>query len=349
MEVYLEPITASQAHHSFSDFAQALGTADVTTTTVKGGFAYATIGGVGAFLEAVGGSPGWDDVTKQFLIGIHHAITEPAALQSLRALDNSAVKVFVPTRRLTARAFERSPVFHPKVIGIVEAGELRFLQAGSANLTRAAIGLTPRNHEFSMAARHDTSDVDPDGVFDDWWDSLWAEARPVTSRLIRQYARLRRGVFDDNPILGASTDVPATIAEADHLFSAVGAGSGPPGARHQIEFPESLVRFFGVPQKTRRDLTLSCGGDEWSGRPLSYKQTTYGVDFWRLGMPTQTSGGPPVAQRAILFSRTPDPDVFEFEVTDVGSPHQLSWADAASLRGHLGATGGAVGRQYGFY
>ena len=69
MEVYLEPITASQAHHSFSDFAQALGTADVTTTTVKGGFAYATIGGVGAFLEAVGGSPGWDDVTKQFLIG----------------------------------------------------------------------------------------------------------------------------------------------------------------------------------------------------------------------------------------------------------------------------------------
>ena len=142
MEVYLEPITASQAHHSFSDFAQALGTADVTTTTVKGGFAYATIGGVGAFLEAVGGSPGWDDVTKQFLIGIHHAITEPAALQSLRALDNSAVKVFVPTRSLTARAFERSlsPVASSRRANCAR-------KLGQPN--ESCYGLTPRNHEFS--------------------------------------------------------------------------------------------------------------------------------------------------------------------------------------------------------
>ena len=66
-------------------------------------------------------------------------------------------------------------------------------------------------------------------------------------------------------------------------------------------------------------------------------------------MPTQNSGGEPIAERAIRFSRTDDPNAFEFEITDRQSRTFTGWENAANTHGHLGATHGQRSQRYGFY
>jgi hypothetical protein len=68
-----------------------------------------------------------------------------------------------------------------------------------------------------------------------------------------------------------------------------------------------------------------------------------------LGMPTQATGGEPVAHRAIQFRRTDQAAAFHFEVADVGSAAYNGWVRQSNLRGHLGATHGSGSRRYGFY
>ena len=66
-------------------------------------------------------------------------------------------------------------------------------------------------------------------------------------------------------------------------------------------------------------------------------------------MPTQHTGGDPIAGRAIRFRRTAEGGTFEFEVVDVESEDFAKWVRLANIRGHLGATRGKGGRRYGFY
>jgi hypothetical protein len=351
MEVRIGAVLAGQGHNLLDPLAEAISSVPAADGVVRAGFAYATLGGVQRLLSCAGTSPNWEKVSKEMLIGVHHAITEPAALEALRVVPGAEVRVYLPGGKLKRTAFDARPLFHPKTLAVSGGGKgLRLLHAGSSNLTASAMGERPRNHELSVGvlAKSGVS-LDPDGVFQKWWAALWDESRLVDRVLIRRYAKLRRDVLEKNPILLAAAEVPASIAEARYFFAEVGAGSGPPDSRHQIEFPESLVEFFGAAMRGRRDLTLRSGGVSWDKRPLSYKTTTYNVEIWRLGMPTQTAGGPPIAERAIRFERTDDSEVFEFAVVDVDDDEFRRWEGAANLDGHLGATHGQRSRKYGFY
>jgi hypothetical protein len=352
MKLYIAPVRPNTPHHLFSAFTETLETIRVSNTLVRAGFAYATLGGVQRFLSDGESVSQWGQIKKSFLIGLHHAITEPSALETLRSIPNTQVRVFIPGGRLRLEAFYARTVFHPKILAVssVDGDNIRLLQAGSANLTASAIGHQPQNYEFSIAIQAETpGSLDRERLFDGWWSHLWRQSRPVDRDLIQRYAALRKRVLDHNPILRFATEAPPSIREAEHFFAEVGAGSGPPGWRHQIEFPESLVRFFGAVQRRRRDVTLKRREITWSGRPLSYKRTTFGVEIWRLGMPTQHTGGDPIAGRAIQFTRTPEDGAFEFVVVDVDAPEFREWVRLANLSGHLGATIGQGSRQYGFY
>jgi len=349
MKVHISPITAGDPHDIFELLVQAVEEA-AEDSCLKVAVAYVTLGGVERLAGQLDAVPNWAELRKRILVGIHHAITEPSAIEALRGLPQAEVRAFVPGGRLTMRAFETRPVFHPKTIAISHARGLCFLQAGSANMTAAAIGERPGNYEFSLSLLAEGNQpLDRAGAFEDWFARAWDQSRRADRRFIRDYARLRRQVQDANPILRVTSEVPASIAEAKYFFAEVGAGSGPPGRRHQIEFPESLARFFGRPSRDRRQFTLRRGHEVWEGRPLSHKRTTYGVDIWRLGMPTQTTGGPPIAERAIRFERTVDPGTFEFDVVDTGDDEFSAWIQTANLNGHLGATHGLRSRRYGFY
>jgi hypothetical protein len=352
MRLQLAPVTANSPNQLFASLTGALGRIAGRDGLVRAGFAYATLGGVQRFLSQVEEVSQWNSLPKEFLIGLHQAITEPSALELLRTAPNTLVRVFIPGKKLTLSAFSSSPVFHPKIVALCAADgrNVRLIQAGSTNLTSAAIGLVPHNFEFSVAVHADTpASIDPMRLFESWWSPLWTQSRVVDRGLILQYAALREQVMEKNPLLRCVVEVPASIETATYFFIGVGAGSGPPGFRHQVEFPESLVRFFGRVQRVRRPLTLYRGSEIWADRPLSYKRTTFGVEIWRLGMPTQATGGDPIANRAILFTRRPVRDAFDFEVVDLNTVSFRSWARKANISGHLGTTAGLRGRQYGFY
>ena len=334
----------------FGELTTLLEDANSETTEVWAAFAYATTAGVRSFLNAIGNANSWPTVRKRFIVGVHNAITEPAALRELREIQRIEVRAFVPGGRLTESAFGRKPLFHPKMIAIWDSGNLVAIHAGSPNLTLAAIGHSPSNYEMAVSVvAMDDASIGSGASFDEWWDEVWQESRKVDAGFIRSYARARKGVIDANPILRKEIEVPQSVAEASHMFLEVGAASGPPDRRHQVEFPESLARFFGEVIRERRDLSLSSMGDVWDNRPLSYKKTKAGVDIWRLGMPTQTTGGLPIAEKAIRFSRTSTPGKFDFEVVEVDGEEFGRWEDAANRAGHIGATHGRRTRRFGFY
>ena len=352
MKTHIAPTTAGHSHELFLSFDQALKKARPDNSLLLGGFAYATLGGVEEFVSHAETSASWVPVRKKFVIGIHHGITEPSALRMLGELQRSEVRLFIPGHRLTSQALVATPVFHPKMLALTNAntGKLRFLQAGSANLTHSAMSDAPRNHEFSIALRAEgQNSLDSASMFRSWWSRLWDQSRVADRRLIDRYAKVRLEMLEENPILRRTVGPPSSIGEAEYFFIEVGAASGPPGYRHQVEFPESLSAFFGDPVRHNRKLILSSKGDQWPSRPLSYKVTTYGVEIWRLGMPTQNSGGEPIAGRAIRFRRTTSPDVFEFAITDMLSRDFAEWESVANSTGHIGATHGQRPRLYGYY
>lgn len=350
MLLQIEAIVPQKTHGYFNGFRQVLADAGTDNVVVKAAYAYATLGGVQSFLDSVSTVAQWSQVPKQFIVGVHHAITEPAALEQLMGIAKADVKIFIPNKRISRKSFIANPTFHPKVLGVtsLKGDRLHYLIGGSANLTGFAIGAVPRNYELGIAVSAKQHHLDPKRIFAKWWKPLWDYARPLNSNLLSSYASLREQEFNANPILQMQTEVPSTIANAKFFFIEVGAGSGPVGARHQVEFSEPLVRFFGPPKRHRLDLTLISNGSTWRGRPLSYKKTTFDVEIWRLGMPTQTSGGVPVAERAIGFWRTNSKLRFEFEVVDIGSKQFKQWLSNANAQGHLGATHSERHRRYGF-
>jgi len=350
MSIRVLPVWPEQQHALFDDVIAVLDDVSPDRGELRVAFAYATTAGVRSFLDVVSSAKNWQAFRKQVVVGIHNAITEPAALADLRSMQSVQLRAFVPGRRLTELAFSRKPLFHPKVIAIRDEGELAAVFAGSPNLTAAAVGVSPSNYELALSATATSGmPIAAADTFSEWWADVWQGSRRVNTGFIHSYAKARKGILDANPILRKEVEVPHSIAEASHMFVEVGAGSGPPESRHQVEFPESLARFFGELRKERRDLTLSAEAETWGQRPLSHKTTTYDVDIWRLGMPTQTKGGPPIAERAIRFSRTSTDDRFDFEVVEVDSKEFRNWETSANLSGHIGATQGSRTRRFGFY
>lgn len=352
MTYHLCPVLPARPNEYLTYLRQAVSTLSPETGVMRATFAYATVGGVQEFRRSVSEEAPWESIQKEFVIGLHHAITEPAALSELARLPHSTVKVFIPKNRLSIDTFSDSPTFHPKMIALCSGRPklLRFIQAGSANQTSAALSSPPGNVEFGVAlASTATVELDGNQQFGEWWRTLWTRSRPIDSRFISRYAALRANVLDKNPLLRHAVDPPRDLSNEQHFFIEVGAGSGPPTTRHQVEFPEGLARFFGPVQRRQRLIRLTDGNHVWTNRPLSFKTTTYGVEIWRLGMPTQASGGEPISERAIRFEKTHDPDTFAFAIADVPSQEFDEWALQANTTGHVGATRGLRSRIYGFY
>lgn len=349
MRIQINPILASTQHDCYGRLTETLSQVP-RSSVLRGGFAFVSWGGAQTLIDRLHATPGWVKREKHFLVGLFQGITEPAALDLLRTVPNTTLKVFLPRKRLDEQSLFTKPMFHPKVLAITSrAGKkLSFIQVSSANLTVSAIGILPQNHELGVSLSDVSGNIDSDDAFMSWWTGLWNSGRIASPKLIADYASIRRKFVKKNPIVLSNLDPPTEIATAETFFIEVGAGSGPPGQRHQVEFTESLAQFFGTVVRGRRDVTLRRSGQEWTGRPLSYKRTTYGVEIWRLGMPTQASGGVPVAERAIMFRRTAVPNVFDFEVSKVSASAYSEWVRDANRYGHLGATHGLRQRQFGF-
>lgn len=317
-----------------------------SVSQVRAGFAYVSLKGLRSLLHVLSELE-IPTGCFHFIAGINEGITEPKALSALLEMKEVNIRAFVPGNRLGKEAIFRKPTFHPKILHFLfsdpPVGEL--VSISSANLTFGAIGAPARNYEAGNISLLESGCEDLKSL-DAWWTAIWAESRPVDTKFIDAYATIRGEALKVNPDLLSLCEPSEDIVTAQHFWMEVGKASGMD--RHQIEFPRHLASFFGRPQTARVDLTLNQGGISFPGRPLSHKTTTYGVNIWRLGMPTIRSGGEEIQERAVRFTRTNVPTTFECEVTDLGSNSMKAWFDSSNKYGHVGKTSGNNSRVYGY-
>jgi HKD family nuclease len=290
---------------------------------LRAGFAYVTRTGIKEVFDDLAALPRWRDTKKRWLVGIHHAISEPVAISALVNLPNSEVRLALCNLSMQSAILGRQ-MFHAKVLGI-DVGKkhvLSTLIAGSANLTGAAIGPRARNFEIGFACKADV-DAKVAAQFGHWWDDAWEEGVSATSLIIDEYVRNRDLFLRANPDVLVETSMPSAsaVSAANMLWIEAGSMSG--GSRNQVEFSADLAAFFGPVVEQRRLLTIVVGSNSWSDRPLTPKRTTFDVGIWRLSLPTAARSGFEYPGRTICFSK---------EETASGTEYRLDVADDESAK-----------------
>ena len=331
-------------------FGRALTTA-LPQRRIRLGFAYATEAGLTTLLDCVARLPGWGSAEKHWLLGLHHGITEPSAIQSIANMQRSTVRLFSGGNKLRQEDLLSGQKFHGKVFCVDSgsASQIDLIIVGSANLTGAALGRVPQNYEIFLGVSDSNIPEVCSGIFNRWWSAAWNASLPVTDSLLKEYVRFRSRLLRKNPDLAAGFDPPRPerVRNATNLWIDAGAMSG--GSRNQVEFSRSLAEFFGPIRRFSRKLRISALGKYWDDRPLSPKTTTFGVDIWRLGLPTIAQGGFEYPGRAIRLQKHQDEkgEYFELSVSDIDSREHRRWETKSHLGGYAGLTSGK--RAFGFF
>lgn len=323
-----------------------------TPTESRLGFAYASDSGLDTLLSQVGDLPNWTGSRKEWIVGLHHGITEPRALERIRSLHNSNLRLFVGGNRLSLSDLVIGRQFHAKVVLITSgAGRRRtpvFLLASSANLTGAALSREARNYEAGIAMFGSAVSRSDFLALERWWAEATSASIVATDDVLDQYARLRSTFLDRNPDALAGVDPPSLSQLRTSLTLWIEAGAMSGGSRNQVEFNRDLAGFFGPTTERTRYLRIRTTGAEWDDRPLAHKVTTYGVDIWRLSLPTHSAGGFSYPNTVIRFKRAVDAHGEYFEI-DVAMPTEKKfgrWRSMAHRHGYVGLTSGQ--RSFGF-
>lgn len=296
----------------------------------------------------------FEEYHSEWVIGIHHGVSEPRALETILNWPRATVHLFCPGRRLNAAALRASPRLHAKVVAVMNRldSDLLSLAASSANITGAALGPNAQNYEigvsYAVPAEGDTR------AFNQWWREILRTGVAATIHEVERYAELRQRYLAAFPDRLDDLDAPARleIGNARYLWIETGAMSGPPEHRHQIEFAEDLAAYFRAPRRNIQ-ISLRHHHDPPHLRPLTFRGTARGqfVEIWRLGLLTRPMGGPPYANRVVRFTRLAQNE-YALEVTDRGSLMARQWLRQANRLGYVGRTGAvsaAIRRQFGFY
>jgi HKD family nuclease len=314
-------------------------------------FAYASLAGLRSCLSDT--SEKLNPTLKRWLVGIHHGVTEPAALREIAKFPNCELRIFSPTSKMNEAALWSAEKLHAKIFQVL-SDEKQLLVVGSANLTRAAMGATCTNFEACTSSVLEKTDEVLKGyeTFPQWFGDIWNKALPTTDALIDRYATLRESLIETNPVIIPDLDeYPVVdIGNARHLWIEAGAMSG--GDRNQVEFGPTLARFFGPTMMGTQQLRVRFDGVVREDRPLSYKTTQWGTDIWRLSLITSNQGGPSYPNRIIHLTRTRAAagDEFVLAIADPNSSEARRWKRQANRLGTIAQTGiGASGRTYGVY
>lgn len=324
-----------------------------TRPVVRFGFAYVSYSGLDSLLSELSDVPNWRDSRKEWIVGLHHGITEPNALERICALSNCSVSVFAGANRLSMTSLAIGQLFHAKLVWLTSASIVRrrpiCLLASSANMTGAALGSEARNYEAGVALFGATVPSTQVVALEEWWNEAKSAALKATDAVLDQYARLRSMFLQRNPDSLAGVDPPslAQLRSSKTLWIEAGAMSG--GSRNQVEFSRDLAAFFGRVTHGTRLLRIKAKGKEWDDRPLAHKVTTFGVDIWRLSLPTVSGGGFEYPGTVIRIDRTMDRDgeYFEVSVAEPSDRGAARWHATAHRHGYVGVTSGH--RSFGFF
>lgn len=305
--------------------------------------AYVTVSGVRSLFDAVRGTAVLR--SSQWIVGLDDELTQPGAIELLRALENSDVRVaglrYTGTR------------FHPKLFQFSDSSTGKSsLLVGSANLTKAALNT---NVEAGVALNCD-SGLEIERM-QQLWAGLWECGEALTTELLdrykeeyrisregREFAReTGRRVFDDDE---------GTVDPAHATTCWIEVGNITGFQAEQLEIKAEQALFFGVEMHGGPDklvpLTLR------SGQIVNVRLTYLGNFMWRFYLPAAI---PEVAERGLRPGGMRSPFVAVFSREGVQSPISLhflrvsepEFQEIRSLTLKAGTLGRTTAREYGWF
>lgn len=299
--------------------------------------AYMTAGGVRSLITEMrsGMGGGWGAVEKRWLTSFDYLRTEPVALEAIRDLPNSQLKIHDPAV-LNRKGCMPAVPFHPKSF-IFVGSDGDFVLSGSGNVSIS--GLT-KGHEAGIivgvekpAGEHSGDAVACIDGFQTWFDALWAPAALLDQALLSRYsdayestANLKRPTITEDDVASLQTGSTALTA-ADlrklracrHFWIEAGnitknRGKALPG--NQLMMKRLSRVFFGVPPAlVPHNSPLTALKIAFAGHPAHDCSLTFsdnGMD--KLTLPIPGVDGPPRYDGKNLLFRRSRPGVFELSL-----------------------------------
>lgn len=312
----------------------------------------------------------WQGAEKLWLVSIDYGHTDPRALDFLRRLRNSEVRVYDGKNLLKRRLLPTSS-FHPKTfvfdrVGIRGPRSVGFVM-GSANLTAGGLD---GNVEYVLGltlgasiGTHEKRLFRSVANFEDWWDLAWLSADAATPDFIGKYTTQRGKHYPrvrDRRLSGRKTRLPAPVEKMreygrwarvkyfwiETLVLYKNRGKHAPG--NQIDAKRGTRVYFGFPYRdvprNRKlgEVTLQYGN--------KLAQTDRSVWFGdnsmdKIHLPIPGEYGPPTYDNSVIHFQRLRPGVFRVLR---GTAHQAAvWKRKSRRQGLLGRLSG--GRLFGFY
>ena len=323
--------------------------------------AYATLDGVKALYEALNGIP----VQTRWVVGLDDAVTQPGAIERIKAFDGSRLKVisFASQNRR----------FHPKFYRLWSSTDaaLSYLVVGSGNLT--SYGLKRNGEAFSiLEAESDLDVIEHDAA----WDMLEAASIEPTDAIIADYKTKYAKAKDARKQIadaGAAPSEPAPAQPGAPLFQHpalevdltvtawawLDIGSATAQGR-EIELPRDMTPYFGISPTTgaTRTCEFTLPNNAKMQIVLTYREDNA---MWRIPMPAaaiQSLVGRPTFRPAVGGNRSPEAITFkrigkrQFKVqaVPINGPEYLQLQNASLAVNGLARTSTSEnGRNYGFF
>jgi hypothetical protein len=316
--------------------------AGVDPDVVKVASAFASEAGVEVLRDAIG-SPPFGAAKKQWLIGIQEGITHPKALERLRKIRHSEVRVPFGSDALAAVDLRAPRFFHPKLFYFENSlsGNVAIVST-SANLTHSALR---GNIEQVLMWRGVHSD-EPAETLREWWAALWGAADVATAAFVAEYESKRPKLpVRKKALIGQPAD---SVLQKATAFWVELTRKPEGGSFNQIELLYN-GRFFFFPGTKKPSQAV--------GHPLTFEdrlgnvygkgcQITFngpprregGNHMWRVYMPTFAQGlrGYQDGDVLVRFERTSQANHYRVAIALADSPLALRWIEISNFIKHPG-------------
>lgn len=322
---------------------------DTDVTSMQIAAAYVTSRGVHDFVDRMSRRLGnaWDGIDKRWLTSFDYCRSEPVALQALKSLPSSSVRVHDAKFCLAHQGVPKTP-FHPKAF-FFEGADRLFVLAGSGNLSRSGLS---KGFEAGLVVGVDrggdghTTAFQSIEVLRDWFSANWNTATPLNKPLLASYESVFESASNlQNPV--PTEDDTATSDSGKGALSSkdllklracprfwIEAGNitknrGPHLPGNQLMMKRLSRVFFGfdpvdVPENTFiGSVSMRFNGGAFNDYSLTYSDN--GMD--KLNLPMPGADGPAAWDNCnLLFTReTPK----QFTVTLGTAAKKAQWSKAS--------------------
>jgi HKD family nuclease len=279
----------------------------------------------------------WDKINKRWLTAFDYMRTEPAALQSIRELPRSLLRIHNSAVVRQAGCIPSIP-FHPKVF-IAIGRKAEGVLAGSGNMSRSglrrgheagfAIGVSKPRGTGEVACRKALAS------YKSWFRALWDDGDTCDDELLKRYRDSHQSVPNlKNPTPTEDDVVPSNpnqlsgedlrkLRVCEYFWIEAGnitKNLGPNRPGNQLMMKRLSRVFFGVPpvdvpqNSPLTHMKISFEGHEpW---PCSLTFSDNGMD--KLTLPAPATHGPPKYDNENLLFRRVRADQFALELGTSG-------------------------------